>query len=184
MIKSALLFMLFVISASCGKAIKNSQEPSDDTRDLPGLNASEISLELSYNPKAESFQEVRYEVLSSGWARIPKKITIKNGRPLVISAKINFNKVLIHSEYNSAFFCSYSSVRLASGADEENPDGYTHYFKGCFEDVDNDGVLDELNYLPGDQVAVDANKYISLYITSDKSVDSLSVSSEIDLELH
>jgi len=184
MIKSALLLILFLVFISCGKAIKNSQESDSDTRELPGLGTSEITLEVSYNPKAESFKEVMYPVSSRAWARIPQKMKIIDGRPLVISAKINFNKELIYNEYNSAFFCSYSAVRLSSGPDEDNPDGYSHYFKGCFEDVDNDGVLDELNYLPGDQVAVDVDKYITLYITSDKSVNNLSVSSEIDLELH
>jgi hypothetical protein len=175
-------FISFVM-VGCGKTVQNSS--SDETQDpdivrTPGLNTSELKINLEMNPQRDQFALAHVQLPEDGWARIPEAIAVKAGSPLIITSKIFLNTK--NNQASGELFCKYTSIRQVTGTDEPSADGYNHYFRGCFQDVDSDGEADELNYNVGHEVAVDKGNYITLEVQSDNSVNSLVINTEIEID--
>ena len=173
----------------CGKKV--TQNPSSaDTGDgsqvviLPGESGIEF-LALDFNPSQQSQMTTQVQAQGNGWARIPDAPTISAGNALVVGTRVYFNTFEnLNSAQYRQFYCDYQSIKMINPKpDTPINDTYNHYFKGCFEDVDDDGVMDELNFIPGDD-AIDLQKdrYITLRVTADDNADSLSLRSEIEID--
>ncbi len=182
--KALLLMTLVSTLFGCGKPVKDSESTNDEGSTVvnrPGATVSMLELSLAMNPQRDSIASSSNLVAGDAWARIPESVFVSEGSPLVISSKVYLNTKETSKRSSPELFCSYTSIRQVTGTDQPSPDGYNHYFKGCYQDVDNDGQVDELNYIPGDEIAVDKGNYIVLSVQSDNSVNSLVILSEIEL---
>jgi hypothetical protein len=179
---SCLLVSIFAYS--CGKKIQSS-EKAEKIVITPALGVSVVNLKVGYisNEDKEGISE--YQADHSGWAKIPNGPEVIEGSPLVFSTRIFINTPAITIKSgNSELYCDYTSIRLLTGSDTPTQDGYNHYFKGCKEDVDNDGVADEMNYLPGDDVPIDEGKFIILHTSSSEYDGTIQVHSDIEVDWH
>lgn len=183
--KVLLLSLLTSCLISCGKPVENSSpssEESDSVVERPGLNTSEIDMHLVTNPGRDTVATTHKMLPADAWVRIPSSVKVVSGSPLIFSYKFYFNTLENSSLNSPQVHCSYNAIRIVTGTDQPSEDGYNHYFKGCFQDVNGDGQMDELNYSVGHEIGIDKGNYIILVVESDNSSNILSIESEIEVD--
>lgn len=172
---------------SCGKAPADTETGGGVLEDVTIIAPGESGLKklsVSFTPGTDSEAQDSIIALGAGWVRVPEFPVIESGDSLIVSTRvfINYEPTQNMVEYIS-LYCDYTSVKMIT-ADASLPvnDQYNHYFKGCFEDVDQDGDAEEINFVPGDEVGIEAGKKVSLKVSATDSSDELSISSSFELE--
>lgn len=159
---SAFCFLNF----SCGKNIENTT-PTQEVR-RPSLDTSFFELTASFNGSDKQTQlnsspdnSSLITVSADAFIRIPEYLSVTSGNAGNHFARIHFRLPGFYE-----FYCSY-----VGGADSSSPstpedieNGLLYHLENCYEDVDQDGEVDELGYYPGYQAAIDQGAQIELEI--------------------
>lgn len=173
---------LLALFLSCGKNIESSGTDNDVT-ELPALKASRVLMEVSYAGEEVNSDINQYELLGSGWVRIPNAPFVKAGGPLTFKTNISFNVAAISTLNNpQEIVCEYLSFRQLTPTENPPEDGYNHSFKGCFTYIS--GVKETVNYTPGQEFPVDAGNLLILEVSSSDTVGSVQVQSDIEIDWH
>lgn len=168
--------ILFFSILGCGKKILDSPSESEkQTIKRSPVLSNSIELKLSFSLAESSLSSKKYIAEKSGWVIIPKKIKIKQApSPSETSSRIYFNT---SEESPSSLFCEYK-VQEPLGASGEL------LFQECFEDIDEDGIPESINYLPGDVVAQDKTRFIILEASNSQTKGFVEISSIIEIDWH
>jgi hypothetical protein len=169
---------------SCGRDIENSKTNNDNITRLPVSVSIVTLIETFTNSQELKTSEVQFK--SDAWIKIPEAVFVQNGNLYKFNSKITFNT---SNQYGSnqnndyyKFYCKYEAYRQAVASDEVTVDGFTHVFKGCFADVNNDGVDDALTYKVGNSIPQDENNYIRFEMTGHSELESNSLTLYTDIE--
>lgn len=157
---------------SCGKRIENSKEQVEVV-ERPSIVASFV--ELKIDAKELNTSKTYYQVKKDGWAKIPSAPKVINSLSKLIYTKLTFENSYNSNSDSTGLVCHYISIKS-----EDNT--YQHKFTGCKEDIDADGEYNELNYLPGDELAVLENEKIFLETHSSNQSDQLIIKSRIEID--
>lgn len=179
--KLAASFVLILGFTSCGKKIP--QASSADTVYIGELGSSVIKMNMKFDHTGQT-QSSALKFQANAWVRIPKAVFIKKGQVQEYSTRIYFNTYeTVSHGHSSTLYCDYSSSRQTEDSDYSSVDGYKHIFGNCFEDINNDGVFEQLSYIPGDEVPIDQNNFLRLELIG--STDTLGVTEEVysDIEV-
>jgi len=162
---------------SCGKEIETTNDDDTVVR-RPAADASKINLKIK--TESDNTGSTEYVSEMSGWARIPSKPFIHQSIASIIYSKLSFQIPNGKEVTNGLMLvCDYISSKKSEFFEKE--DIYNHQFIGCKEDVDQDGIPDELNYIPGDEVPIDKNQLIIFSVHSSDKSDQLEVESDIEV---
>ena len=164
---------------ACGLAVCNSCGRQIETTNLedrvisrPAATATpKIIFKIETINSNTGSQELT--TVRSGWAEIPENPVIIRSISQLIYSTISFK----YTHKVGEFICNYVSAKKEDYKVGEDP--YQHKFLGCKEDVDLDGILDDLNYLPGDEIAVRDNEKIQFKIHSSDQSDNVIIESNI-----
>lgn len=165
-----------VLTTGCGKKIQNAQSDSEKTK--------EPLYTHSYSLKAKLFKNgdsiIDGKILdTNALVKIPANLEVIEGNAGNQEAKIHFELAGA-----SELFCVYKG-----GSKDRNPitnddikKGLTYKFQACFEDIDNDGEPEEINYQPGQEIPFDVGTEVILEVVgADDREDNLT-QADIDVE--
>ncbi len=182
-----LIFIIIISIATlmtgCGKGIMNSGAEDETTlviTDEVQASTISVSLNLEVDEQASSTQ-----LPDSGWAIIPESPIIKESTSdyvlteLFINAEDNLGTVDLY-DYQ-AVICEYFSLKNQLTDSSSHPN-YTHTFNGCY--YYHDGIREELNYLPGQEVAIDEGRYIVLAAHTSNSDQTTLLHLDIEVDWH
>lgn len=171
---------LFVLPAclmliSCGKKVTSSSGDNEVTL-IPELNRA-VNLEMSFKGDTES-KSKSYLFIEDAQVRIPDQIHVKSGSPLRFTVNIYFNTNHNPEQRDtvSEFFCSYKNVKVIG------QDRYYQEFLGCFEDVDADGELENLDYKAGQQIFQERWRYIRVDLVDGFSYEESEIFTELEID--
>lgn len=170
-VSSATCSMALIIS--CGKEIETT---NDNDSDVNRRAATASTVSLTVKTQGDNLGKDEKIIEQSGWAKIPPRPEILNSVSDLVYSKISFNinKVQGFIQQGTGLVCHYISMKTENGFD--------HKFTGCEEDIDNDGIPDELNYIPGDEIAILKDKVIKLEIHSSNQEEQTEVTSDIEVD--
>lgn len=170
------------IFLSCGKDIKTT----DEDKSMPSVtrapaDASIITLRISTDNENKGI--ILYKSPTSGWAKVPAKPFIQKSIAQIVYSKLSF-EMPGQGNFSPAtkLICDYISFQKKQPHHENKTDGYKHQFVGCKEDIDLDGVDEELNYIPGDEIPLDENEIIKFEVHSSDSDDQIEIESDIEVK--
>ncbi|MBD65225.1 MAG: hypothetical protein CME62_08460 [Halobacteriovoraceae bacterium] len=165
-------FVLF----SCGKKAQNSSSESDsDYQDTRALEPGSVTLDMTIEDEnALEADSVLFN--GNAWIVIPEPadIMVKSGSPMHYRTRIYFNSTeepSVDGGYET--FCEYSA--LASDST------YNYSFKGCYEDVDQDGTPDLLSYSPGMEFPQESGKSLRFEFIFGYSAQASELSAELEI---
>lgn len=172
----------------CGKKAENTspQKTTDETNQvvvLPGESGIK-TMTIKYEKEILNSNTASLSVKAPAWARIPDAPVIISGdtRMMTTTFYFNFGELSINMSDNPVY-CKFQSIKRVTGNPEIPLDEtFDHHFKGCFEDVDGDGVGDLLNFIPGDEIGVLKDHKIRMQISPSSDSKSLEVQSDIELD--
>ena len=182
--KSLLTVLCSLVLASflgCGKEIETSNDDNSVVL-RPAADSSKINLRIKTIDQNAGSSEYRTQM--SGWAKVPAKPLIYHSFAKIIYSKLSFNyPAQFDGEKTILLTCDYISSRKTQSELNKNPSSeeYNHHFIGCKEDVDLDGVPDELNYIPGDEIAIDKNQLIIFNVHTSDHSDQVEIESDIEV---
>jgi len=180
---SILMSMACLFIVGCGKEIKSSQKTEDEVVVRPPLSDSTVTLKLDkMNSDKKEYGQL-YQLNYSGWATIPAHPIIIEGNSSTVKTSIlfNSNEEKLSTDIES-IRCDYLSIKELATNLEDNKMSYRHYFKGCFSNVY--GNEEEVNYIPGQEVALNSGRFILFKSSFSKSKDPVSIFSSIDIQWH
>lgn len=176
--KSSKTLCVTILVCACGKEIKSSKEENDVVLKAQA-QASTIELTVKTQNNGQGSQQVTTE--ASGWAKIPEPPMIIHSLSNLIYSTITFQTKATESSIQTMqLTCDYLSIK--NHAFKQSRQSYEHQFIGCKEDIDGDGIKDDINYLPGDEIALEINQVIQLEVHSSDTTDQLSIRSEIEVD--
>lgn len=160
LIKSNVLtiFLSFLI-IGCGKELDTQIDEEVVSRQELKENSVILRSSLFTNG---GIAKDTYNFNENALVLIPAAIEVEEGNAGNQWARIYFNEYLNEAE----FFCDYKGGAFTQSPDNEweIEKGKIYHFYGCYQDVDLDGTLDELNYYPGMESIQDRDHSISLDI--------------------
>lgn len=159
---------------SCGKPIESSKESDSNIVVRPELNPN-LSFMMSFEGEAEQ-QTQSHMFERDGRVVIPANIHLQSGAPDHYNVTLVFNTRESSDQRDamSEFFCKYESIKYFKG--------YQHKFLGCFQDIDGDGVNDNLGYKAGQKVFQERWNYIRAELTSGYSDTTAEILTELEVE--
>lgn len=162
--------LIVLCCLSCGKKIETTtDEESVVTR--PAASSSELNLTVSTLSNNSGEDEILTQY--SGWAKIPPYLTIVASKANIVYSSLIIENLENSFQSSSQFVCQYLSLK--------NGNQFDHQFIGCKEDIDYDGKLDDLNYRPGDEIAINENQIVKIKVKSSDNNDNLEVKSHIEV---
>ena len=173
--------------ASCGKKVESSNpnESSDESAVivLPGDSGAK-KLTITYSDLIPQSSSTSYPLKAAAWVRIPDFPVILGGNATMVATRVRFNVEQNSIELaQNEVYCDYLSIKRTVGGPQESANSnYDHHFKGCFEDVDNDGQADSLNFIPGDEIGVMKGRSVQIRVTPDSRAQDLVLESEIEVD--
>lgn len=166
---------------SCGKKVENSSDGSGRVI-LPGESGTKF-IDVNVDAQASRIGSAQFEAPRNAWVRVPAAPKVLEGDALIVSTRIYFNSTKKSNSQYQEFYCDYTSIKMINNPTAKDINkNYNHYFKGCFEDVDQDGEIDELNFIPGDEVALEKDKNLQIEVEVDDNANTLSIRSEIEID--
>lgn len=170
------LFICFsFIIFGCGKKVENSQNSSDTQRQT----ATSADIPFNFSFESDKSTELGYTFSRDGWVSIPDKFNITSGDSLIITTRIYFNQ---DDQESSKFHCRFNSVKQISDKKQNLAPIYTHQFKGCYDDVNNDGILEEVYYLPGEQVPMNKSEKVVLKVRATSSTSKINMETALKVD--
>jgi len=172
------LFVMTVLSmtlVSCGQPIEGSKNSQDDSNLTPELSANIVlSMELTDHTDSESSPSSSYLFENTASVTIPAGVYLKSGTPdsYLVNLVFNASESRDHGIDINEFYCQYESIKEIKG--------YVHIFRGCFQDVDNDGIVEDLGYNIGQKVIQDKWNYIRFDRVSGQNIENASVWTELE----
>lgn len=168
---------------SCGKKVQNTDPNAGKfVSRSPALSGSSLRLNSRFNSSGVVENDL-YQFKAEAWITIPEYVIVESGAPENFVVRVYFNtKNEVSLAGSKELFCDYRNTKQYSSQGKMFIDNYYHQFLGCFEDIDADGVVEELNYSPGVQIAQDENHYVRLEYISGETDSETTVSVDVDLE--
>lgn len=171
---------------ACGKKAMNTDPNADDPRfitDTPALTGNSIKLTSSIDTDGNVTSNEFYQFEQDAWLKVPEFIFVESGAPLNYTARVYFNTDKVESFIgHRELFCEYRSAKQIGEEKQISFDGYYHHFVGCFEDLDQDGNPERINYNPGSQVAQDKNNFIRIEYVDGFTDNPTQISADLDIE--
>ena len=175
--KMLCLSLYCLLSSGCGKKIQDQKK--GETSDSLPLYSSTLSVKAFYYKNGDSLIG-NLDLSKSAWVQIPEFLQVIEGNSGNQKARLYFN--VRDDEYE--FFCEYQG-----GADSKHPNDEEEIARGlkyelidCYQDVDDDGAIDVLNYAANTEVwHAGGNKIILEIQGSDDRSDNVT-EAEIDIE--
>lgn len=172
-----IIFIPFLFG--CGRSLET--EINNEVLSRAGLEDYSVVLESTHTVNGEITSDKKI-FNNNALVRIPAFIQVREGNAGNHWARVYFNVLNNEAE----FYCDYKG-----GAFSESPDsdweiekGLKYHFYGCFQDVDFDGEVDELNYYPGLESIQDRDHSIDLEILSADPRYNTKAQALIEIEWH
>lgn len=179
--KSLSILPACLLFVACGKKPVSSSN-SDEIVITPELNKN-VAMEIKFSGDTELTSK-SYMFERDAQVTIPELIHLKSGTPLNYMVNIYFNTN--HSpeqrDTESEFYCSYENLKLIGDAAKDSPTGYLHRFAGCFEDVDRDGEVENLEYKAGQQIFQEKWRYVRVDLVSGFSYEDSEIFTELRIK--
>lgn len=178
--KVLLISLYCLLFSACGKRIVKSKT-SDAKTSQQTLSTNEIAIKAKLM-RSGSVQIGNYQFTQNALVAIPSFLKVLNGNAANKSARIYFNV----ENGKHEFYCEYKG-----GANSPTPTepsevlkGKKYNFQTCYQDVNNDGVDDPLNYYPKFMSHQDKGNNILLEVFNSDSRYDTEVEAIISIEWH
>lgn len=168
---------------ACGKKVTNSNPNEGQlVNRTPALTGNSLKLSSVFDNNGVIENEV-YQFEADAWIKIPEFIFVESGEPLNYTARVYFNtenqQTLVGAR---ELYCEYQSAKQIGSKNKLQFDGYYHHFIGCFEDLDQDGTPQEINYNPGSEVPQDKDKFVRIEFLSGFSDNETQISADLEID--
>jgi hypothetical protein len=168
-----------LLNTGCGKKVQNSSTNDDVQRRTLGSNIFNLKATLE-NSGYSIPGNFRFD--NNGLVRIPEQLKVLKGNAGNRLARIYFNV----REGLHEFYCNYKGG--ASGPTPNDPKeikkGLSYNLLNCFQDVNNDGIPEELNYYAGFEAPQDMDNFVRLEVLSSDPRYTTEIQAQFEVEWH
>ncbi len=179
LIKKMFTNLLVILSTSllmlsCGKQIEGKGKSSGNVVITPELNPNVLlSMDLRGNASGQ-YSSFLFE--RNARIMIPQAVYVKTQGPVHYNVNLVFNTSQSPESRDaiSEFYCQYKNTKFSKAYEQE--------FLGCFQDIDNDGIVENLGYKVGQKVFQDKWNYVRTELTSGYSEQPSEIITDLEIE--